>query len=219
MKAQRLDIGFVGTGRMGRPMAQHVLAAGQRLYVCDVDPAAYAQLIDAGATPAATPAELAKKVRVVVTSLPEPAQVDAVAVGSDGLLRGARHGLLVIETSTIGPSQSRALARRFAGAGVDFVDAPVSGGVASAEAASLTAMVGGEKAQFDRALPVLRCFASRVIHMGPPALAAWQSSSIRWYTFRTSRLSVKQSRSAGEQTSTSWLCSMCCGPRLRAVHS
>lgn len=148
-------------------MARHALAAGLQVYVCDVDPAAYAQLVEEGASAAATLQDLAAKTQVIVTSLPGPSYVDVVMLGPAGLLSAATRGTLIIETSTIAPAQSRALARRFAENGVDFVDAPLSGGVAAAKTASLTAMVGGTKAQFERALPILRCFAPLVIHMGP----------------------------------------------------
>jgi 3-hydroxyisobutyrate dehydrogenase-like beta-hydroxyacid dehydrogenase len=167
VKSSPLAVGFVGTGRMGSPMALHVRNAGHRLYVHDVLPAAAERLVRAGAIPVAAPAELATLVDVVVTSLPGPAEVDAVMRGAQGILAGKPRNLLVVETSTIGPAQCRSLAQTFAASACDFVDAPVSGGVGSAEAGRLTAMAGGERTAFDRALPVLRCFAADVRYLGP----------------------------------------------------
>lgn len=148
-------------------MARHVLAAGHRLHVYDVDPGACAQLVQAGAILAGAPDEIAACAGVIVTSLPGPEQVDAVMTGPHGIIAAQPRNVLIVETSTIGPAQSRALARTFAEIGCDFVDAPVSGGVASAATGHLTAMVGGERTAFERALPVLHCFANEVLHLGP----------------------------------------------------
>lgn len=152
---------------MGAPMAARLLAAGHRVAVCDAVTAAVAPLAAAGAEACATPAEVAARARVVVTSLPGPLEVEAVVNGPDGLLARDSAGLLIVETSTIGPAQSRALASRAASLGAAFVDAPVSGGVAAARAGTLTAMVGGAPDDVARALVVLRAFATHVRHLGP----------------------------------------------------
>jgi 3-hydroxyisobutyrate dehydrogenase-like beta-hydroxyacid dehydrogenase len=162
-----MNVGCVGTGRMGSRMARRLVDGGNRVFIYDVSPANYPALVSAGATVCVTPAALAAQVDFVVTSVPGPPEVEAAIVGADGILQGARAGTLVIETSTIGPAQSRELARRCAERGVRFIDASVSGGMGPAERGTLTAMVGGERTDFEAALPVLRCLAKGIHHLGP----------------------------------------------------
>ncbi len=163
-----MEIAFIGLGRMGAPMALNLLAAGHALHVHDIDPRAEESVLAAGARRAPGPAAAARVAEAVISSVPGPAEVDAVMTGEDGVLAAAREGLLVIETSTIGPGQSRDLARRFAERGADYVDAPVNRIAADGAARrEMTIMVGGDANAFARARPVLECLGDRIHHVGP----------------------------------------------------
>ena len=163
-----MDIAFIGLGRMGAPMALNLLASGHALDVHDIDPGAAERAIEAGARWAASPAEATQRSEIVVSSVPGPSEVDAVMTGADGVLSAARAGLMMIETSTIGPEQSRALARRFAERGASYIDAPVNRIAADAAArGEMTIMVGGDSETFARALPILRSLGDRIHHVGP----------------------------------------------------
>jgi 2-hydroxy-3-oxopropionate reductase len=160
-------IGFIGLGIMGRPMARNLLKAGYPLVVSSRSPGPVAELVAAGAKAASSPREVAGGSDVIVTMLPGPAEVEAVIAGADGVLEGAANGALVIDMS----SSSPALARRLAGAGrargVGVLDAPVSGGDRGAIEATLSIMVGGEEADFERARPVFAAMGKTVVHCGP----------------------------------------------------
>ncbi len=162
-----MDIGFIGMGRMGSRMAARLLAAGHTLSVNDLNHDACVALVERGATARATPRDVAQCSAIVLTSVPGPAEVEDVIAGPSGVLSGIRPGALVIEMSTIGPVQSRALARRCAEAGAGYIDAPVNNGPLGAEAGELTIMVGGDEAAYRQALPILRCLATNIYHMGP----------------------------------------------------
>ncbi len=163
-----MDIGFIGLGRMGMPMVQNLIAAGHTLFVHDINQEACDAAINAGAAWADNPAALARQAQVVVSSVPGPDEVSAVMTGPDGVLVGVTIGALVIETSTIGPAQSRDLHRRFAEKDAAYVDATVNriqfGGVAEGR---MTIMVGGTIDDFERARPILDCLGDRIHHVGP----------------------------------------------------
>jgi 3-hydroxyisobutyrate dehydrogenase-like beta-hydroxyacid dehydrogenase len=161
-----MNIGFIGIGRMGRPMAGRLLAAGHKTFIYDVSKAACAPSVEKGAVLCATPADVARNAVFIVTSLPGPTEVDAVVDGPDGVLSAVCPGTIIIETSTIGPEQSRRLGACCTKKQASFLDAPVSGGVPSAEAGDLTAIVGGDKDVLEKARPVIDCFAKRIYHMG-----------------------------------------------------
>jgi 2-hydroxy-3-oxopropionate reductase len=127
-------VAFVGIGTMGKPMAGHLVDAGHELVACDLDPARAATL---GAAVAMSPAEAARDADVVILSLPSPAVVEEVALSATGVVQGAPRGSVVIDMSTSPPALARGLAARFGELGVDFLDAPVSGGPTGAEAATL----------------------------------------------------------------------------------
>lgn len=158
-------IGFVGIGRMGRPMAQRLVAAGYPTTVLDTDTEAARRV--AGAAVAPSLAELAGAADVVLISVPGPREVDDVVCGAGGILDSARPGTLVIETSTIGVAQGRALAKACASRGLDMLDAPVSGGTAGAGAGTLVFTVGGEAAAFARATDVFAVLGQHAFHLGP----------------------------------------------------
>ncbi len=158
---------FLGLGAIGAPMAAR-LARARPLTVwnrTDSRAAEFARLH--GARAAATPREAAGGAEVVITCLPTSREVEALLDGPDGLLAGLRRGALVLDCTSGDPATSRRIAGRLAGQGVAFADAPVSGGTNGAEAGTLTIMVGGDEATFDRARPVLAAMGSRIELVGP----------------------------------------------------
>jgi 3-hydroxyisobutyrate dehydrogenase-like beta-hydroxyacid dehydrogenase len=161
-----MKIGFIGLGRMGGAMATNLAKAGHDLAVYDVLPEARAALAAKGMTAAPTARAVAEASEAVFLSVPGPDEVDEAIGGRDGILAGARRGLLLTNTSTITPQQSRTLAAACEAAGVDFLDAPVSGAVHGAVAGTLTVMVGGTAAAFERAQPLLDRLGSKVRHVG-----------------------------------------------------
>jgi 3-hydroxyisobutyrate dehydrogenase-like beta-hydroxyacid dehydrogenase len=162
-----MDIGFIGVGQMGGPMARRLLNAGHRLVICDVSPDACARLVAQGAESRSTPSQVAADCPTIITSLPSPKEVEIVMRGTDGLLSSVRSDTMVLETSTIGPALSRALAQQFAQAGAVYLDCPVSNGVQAAQAGTLTFMIGGDGAAVERAKPILSSLASDIFHLGP----------------------------------------------------
>ncbi len=161
-----MRVGVIGTGIMGLPMARNLHRAGHTLTVHTRTRARAEELIRAGAAWAETPAEVARSVEAVVTMLPDTPDVEAVVAGPRGVLEGARPGLLVIDMSTIAPATARRLAEEAAAREGAFLDAPVSGGEQGAIAGTLSIMVGGARAAFARAEPLLAAMGKRVTHMG-----------------------------------------------------
>lgn len=161
------NIGFIGLGIMGLPMARNLMKAGFRLSVVAGHAAeAVEELAAAGATVAATPREVAAAAELVVTCLPDTPDVAAVVAGHDGLLDGAKRGLIVVDHSTIAPMAARDLAAECARRGVAFLDAPVSGGQQGAIAGTLSIMIGGDADAVERARPVLEAMGKKIVHVG-----------------------------------------------------
>jgi len=160
-------VGFVGLGTMGAAMAANIARAGFPLTVWNRTPDRTKSLTDAGATVAATPADLARDVDVVVICVSDTPDVENVLFAEDGLAAGAKPGALVIDCSTISPSATRGFAGRLAAIGVGFVDAPVSGGSEGAQKGTLTIFVGGAAANAERAQPVLAAMGRTITHLGP----------------------------------------------------
>jgi 3-hydroxyisobutyrate dehydrogenase len=160
-------IGFIGLGNMGAPMAANLLQAGHRVTGYDVVASARAALGQKGGQAAASAPEAAVSGEVVITMLPAGPQVRQVYLGPDGVIARARRDALLIDCSTIDVETARAVAASAAEAGLQMLDAPVSGGVIGAEAASLTFMVGGEPAPFARAEPILQAMGKTIVHAGP----------------------------------------------------
>jgi len=160
------NIGFIGLGTMGAPMAKNVLKRGHRLTVHDVNPKAVAALVEAGAVAAATPKAVAEAAEIVITMLPDAPDVERVAHGPDGILAGLRPGSVLLEMSTIDPGTSRALAREVRSRGSDLVDSPVGKTAEHAVSGTLTLMVGGDPATIARVRPVLDCLGTDFFHCG-----------------------------------------------------
>ena len=159
-------IGFIGLGRMGAPMAANLLKAGHRLKVFDIVSDHVQGAVNAGAEAAGGPGEAASGVEAVVTMLPAGADVRGIYLGDGGLLAQAAPGTLFMDCSTIDVATAREVAEAAEAAGMAMVDAPVSGGVAGAEAATLTFMVGGGQDAFARAEPILQSMGRTVVHAG-----------------------------------------------------
>ena len=159
-------IGFIGLGIMGLPMAGHIVSSGYSLTAYDLNPSRLSSLLDAGATAAKSPSEVATMSDITITMVPDSPDVEAAICGPEGVINGAVSGSVVIDMSTISPNTSRSLAARLSKRGVDMLDAPVTGGQWGAEEASLSIMVGGDKATFERCLPVLQVLGGLVTHMG-----------------------------------------------------
>lgn len=158
-------VGFVGLGQMGLPIAARLLAGGHRLLACDRRPEPRAALEAAGGEWAESPRAVAERCAVVLLSLPTPQVVEAVALGDDGLVRGAAIRTCV-DLSTTGPIVARQVALALAERGIAWVDAPVSGGVAGAEQGTLAVMVSGPRATCDELAPVFAAFGRNVFHVG-----------------------------------------------------
>ncbi len=161
-------IGFIGLGVMGKPMAKHLIAAGHRLVVHNRSRPAIDELVAAGATAAGSPAEVARASTVIITMLPDTADVDRVLTGPNGVLSGLQKGAVVVDMSSISPVATERLAALVAEKGGSMLDAPVSGGEIGAINAALSIMVGGEEAAFNRVRPVLEKMGSpeKIIHIG-----------------------------------------------------
>jgi 3-hydroxyisobutyrate dehydrogenase len=162
-------IGFIGLGNMGAPMAVNLAKAGHRVVGYDVNQPALQALASSGVQAAASAADAAHGADVVITMLPAGQHVRDVWLHQGGLIEAVRNGApLLIDCSTIDVASARAVAEAAQAAGLDMLDAPVSGGVGGATAATLTFMVGGSEAAFARGLPVLQAMGKNIVHAGGP---------------------------------------------------
>jgi len=161
-----MKVGFIGVGLMGGPMCRNVIKKGNAAVVFDISKDAIERMKSAGATAAGSPREVAAQVDVVFTSLPMPADVEKVILGADGIAAGAKQGTIVVDLSTNSPAVVQRLAKELAPKGIVLLDAPVSGGVDGAEAATLAIMCSGEKAAYDKVRPLLECMGKNVFHLG-----------------------------------------------------
>jgi 3-hydroxyisobutyrate dehydrogenase len=160
-------VGFIGLGNMGLPMARNLLKAGHAVTAFDLIDSALDAAVAAGAAAAAAPAAAASAAEYVITMLPEGRHVREVYQGAEGVIATARDGTLLIDCSTIDVGTARLVSRAAAERGLEMVDAPVSGGVAGAENATLTFMVGGEEGAFSRARSILEQLGATIVHTGP----------------------------------------------------
>lgn len=159
-------VGFIGIGKMGTPMSRNLCRAGVRVLAYDVLPEAAARAREAGAAVAGSLREIGEGCDEVITILPNSRVVEAVVLEAGGLLECMRPGSLVIEMTSAEPSSTRRLHATLAARGVGMIDAPVSGGVAGAEAATLAIMAGGDPAMSERARPLLEKMGKHLFHMG-----------------------------------------------------
>ena len=162
-----MHIGFIGLGNMGAPMAHNLLKAGHQLSVFDLNAAAVENLVGAGALPVDSPTAIAQgNAELIITMLPADAHVKSVYLGENGLIASSREGVMLIDCSTIDPHSAREVAKAAAEHGNPMLDAPVSGGTGGAAAGTLTFMVGGSDADFDRAQPILAAMGKNIVHCG-----------------------------------------------------
>lgn len=163
-------IGFVGVGRMGGPMAGRLMDAGHRLVVFDAQRAAADALVARGAELGSSPQDVASRADIVLVSLPTPPIVSSVVLGENGLIHGSR-AKVVIDLSTTGPSTAALAAAELGKKGIDWVDCPVSGGVAGATNGTLAVIVSAKRPVFERVEPILKVFGKRFFTGEKPGLA------------------------------------------------
>ena len=162
-----MRIGFLGLGAIGRPIAGHLARAHQLRVWNRTTARAESFAKDTGAEVGATPRDAARDAEIVFTCLPNSPEVEAVLGGAEGLEGGLAAGSILVDLTSGVPEASRRIAARLSNRQVGWLDAPVSGGTAGAEAATLTIMIGGEAPVFSRVLPVLELFGKRIVHVGP----------------------------------------------------
>ena len=160
------QVGFIGLGIMGQGMSRNLLDAGHDLTVWNRTPERAEALVEAGASRAGSPAELAGAVDIVITCVSDTPDVQAVLLGDEGVIHGASPGTLVIDCSTISPQVTREIATTLAERGIEMLDAPVSGGSEGAAKGTLSIMVGGPEDQFERARPLFEAMGSTITHVG-----------------------------------------------------
>ncbi len=160
-----MNLGFIGLGIMGAPMAGHLRAAGHDLYATTRSKVPQA-LLDAGAIACGSAAEVAKNADVVFTMVPDTPDVEKVLFGKGGVAEGLSKGKTVVDMSSISPIETKAFAQRINALGCDYLDAPVSGGEVGAKAASLTIMVGGPDAAFERVKPLFEKMGKNITLVG-----------------------------------------------------
>lgn len=161
------SVGFIGVGNMGNPMAANVLKAGFTLTVFDLHAPAMENLVQAGAKRAASAQEVVERSEIVLTSLPASPDVEAAYLDPGGLIARAKPGTVLIDLSSVLPSTPRKIEPRAKERGVHFLEAPVSGGVSGARAATLAIMVGGDADVLERVKPMLKSIGPNIFHVGP----------------------------------------------------
>ncbi|WP_158746943.1 NAD(P)-dependent oxidoreductase [Acidisphaera sp. L21] len=159
-------IGFIGLGTMGIEMTRNLLKAGHTVQAFDVVPHALQAATEAGARVCSSVAEAAKDAFLIVTMLPDTPQVQEVVLGEGGLYANPPQGRIIIDMSTISPQAVRAMSATLKAGGIDLLDAPVSGGPQGAKSATLTIMVGGDAAAYERARPILAAMGTTINHVG-----------------------------------------------------
>lgn len=159
-------IAFIGTGMMGKPMAANLLTAGFAVSVYNRTPEKLRELVQQGATAAASISEAVQGAEAAILMVSDNDTVRQLVLGPQGVLEGASPGLVIIDMSTVTPEVNRELAAEAAGKGVAFLDAPVTGSVKQATEGTLIIMVGGEQTVYEQCLPVLQAMGKRIIHVG-----------------------------------------------------
>ena len=161
-----MKIGFIGLGIMGKPMAKNLLKAGYSLVVSDINPAPVKELVAAGAEAASSAKEVAQKTEVLITMLPNSPHVKAAVMGPNGVLEGAKPGMIIVDMSSIAPLAAKEVAAKAAEKGVEMLDAPVSGGEPKAIDGTLSIMVGGKKEIFEKCQGFLDKMGTSVVLCG-----------------------------------------------------
>jgi 2-hydroxy-3-oxopropionate reductase len=163
---QKLKVGYIGLGIMGKAMARNILKAGFPVVVHNRSREAVKELVAEGAIEAFSPKEVAEQVDVVFTNLPDSADVALVALGEDGVIEGSKAGLIFVDNSTIKPATARSIAEALSQKGVLCLDAPVSGGDIGAQQGTLAIMVGGPSEAWDKVMPIFDVIGKKITHVG-----------------------------------------------------
>jgi 3-hydroxyisobutyrate dehydrogenase len=161
-----MKIGFAGLGLMGKPMAENILKKGFDLSVFNRTASKTKSLEKIGAIVSSSPAELAQSCDVVITMVTGPKDVQEIIFGKEGLLKGSKKGLIIIDMSTIGPKAARKIAEDLNPHGIEFIDAPVTGSVVRAVSGELTIFVGGKKRIYEKVKPILETMGKDIFYMG-----------------------------------------------------
>jgi len=161
-----LKVGYIGLGLMGKSMARNILKAGFPTVVHNRSRAVVDEMVAEGATPASSPAEVASQVDVVFTNLPDTPDVELVVLGENGIIEGAKDGMIFVDNSTIKPGSARMIAEKMAEKGVQSLDAPVSGGDIGARDGTLTIMVGGDADALETVMPIFKVIGKTITHVG-----------------------------------------------------
>jgi len=161
-----LTVGYIGLGLMGKPMARNILKTGFPLIVHNRSQESVKELAAEGAKVAQSPKEVAEQVDIVFTNLPDSPDVELVTLGKNGIIEGAKQGLIFVDNSTIKPATARYIAEKLGERGVACLDAPVSGGDIGAINGTLTIMVGGPKDTLNKAMPVFEAIGKSITHIG-----------------------------------------------------
>ena len=162
----KMKVGFIGLGIMGRPMALNLHKAGHALFVHGRRPESMAPLAQAGCTACASAAEAAAQADVTIIMVSDTADVEQVIFGAGGVTHGAKLGSVVVDMSTISPTATRHFAKELSARGIEMLDAPVSGGDVGAINATLSIMVGGKPAVFERVQPLFAAMGKNIVHIG-----------------------------------------------------
>ncbi len=160
------NLGFIGLGIMGKPMAGHLVKAGHRVYVYDINPAPIQELVAKGAVGCQSSKEVAEKSEIIIIMVPDTPDVEQVLFGPAGVAAGVKKGSIVVDMSSISPIATKEFARKLADLGVEMLDAPVSGGQVGAENATLSIMVGGKVEIFERVKPIFELLGKNIVHIG-----------------------------------------------------
>jgi 2-hydroxy-3-oxopropionate reductase len=160
------NIGFIGTGIMGKPMAQNLQKAGHTLFFSEHHNNMPADLLGENGIALATPKEVTQEAEFIIIMVPDTPQVEDVLLREKGVVEGSGAGKVVIDMSSISPSATKVFAEKVKATGATYLDAPVSGGEVGAKAATLSIMVGGETHAFERALPLFQAMGKNITHVG-----------------------------------------------------
>src|SRR5208283_2294466 len=160
-------VGFIGLGLMGKPMASHLLQNGFTVTVYNRSKGSVNELVSNGAKAAVSPSDLARESDVIIDMVTDTPDVEEVLLRKNGVIESARRGMIVIDMSTNSPETAMVVSAELEKKGVEFIDAPVTGGDKGAREATLTIMVGGKKEVFDKILPIFRTMGKEIVYMGP----------------------------------------------------
>ncbi len=160
------ELGFIGLGIMGKPMAGHLVKAGHTVHVCDLVEESVNHLCSLGAGKCSCAREVAQKSKIIFIIVPDTPDVEAVLFGPEGVAEGLKPGQIVVDMSSISPLATKEFAKKLAAMGVEMLDAPVSGGQVGAENATLSIMVGGKEEVFNQVKPFFELMGKNIVHIG-----------------------------------------------------